>query len=93
MAAVGSGVRDADVGQRVRKAVAQVLGVEEAEVGNDMDLQRDLGADSLDLVELAMELEQVFALPAMSDEQVQGIRTVQQAIDQVVASIGSGAAK
>ncbi|MDD2774670.1 MAG: acyl carrier protein [Gallionella sp.] len=70
--------------QRVKKIVAEQLGVDEAEVKLDSSFVNDLGADSLDTVELVMALEEAFECE-IPDEDAEKITTVQQAIDYVVA--------
>ena len=67
---------------RVKKIVAEQLGVNEAEVKNDSSFVDDLGADSLDTVELVMALEEEFGCE-IPDEEAEKITTVQQAIDYV----------
>jgi len=68
--------------ERVKKIVAEQLGVNEEEVTNEASFIDDLGADSLDTVELVMALEEEFDCE-IPDEQAEGITTVQQAIDYV----------
>lgn len=70
--------------QRVTKIVAEQLGVDEAEVKLVSSFVNDLGADSLDTVELVMALEEEFGCE-IPDEDAEKITTVQQAIDYVVA--------
>jgi acyl carrier protein len=67
---------------RVRKIVAEQLGVNEADIKNESGFVDDLGADSLDTVELVMALEDEFECE-IPDEDAEKIRTVQQAIDYV----------
>lgn len=69
-----------NIEQRVKKIVAEQLGVNEAEVKNESSFQDDLGADSLDIVELVMALEEAFECE-IPDEEAEKITTVQQAID------------
>jgi acyl carrier protein len=71
-----------NVEQRVRKIVAEQLGVNEAEIKNDSSFVEDLGADSLDTVELVMALEEEF-VKEIPDEEAEKITTVQQAIDYI----------
>ena len=71
---------------RVKKIVAEQLGVAEADVKNDSSFTEDLGADSLDNVELVMALEEEFECE-IPDEDAEKITTVQQAIDYVNAHI------
>lgn len=70
--------------QRVRKIIAEQLGVNETEIKNESSFVDDLGADSLDTVELVMALEEEFETE-IPDEEAEKITTVQQAIDFVQA--------
>jgi acyl carrier protein len=70
--------------QRVKKIVAEQLGVNEAEVKNESSFVNDLGADSLDTVELVMALEEEFECD-IPDEDAEKITSVQEAIDYVLA--------
>jgi len=71
--------------ERIKKIVIEQLGVEEAEVVPTANFVDDLGADSLDLVELIMALEEEFSKPdhkmEIPDEDAEKIATVQDAID------------
>jgi acyl carrier protein len=73
--------------ERVRKIVAEQLGVGESDVLPSASFVDDLGADSLDLVELVMSLEEEFSTPdrkvEIPDEDAEKILTVQNAIDYV----------
>src|SRR5699024_5075359 len=71
--------------QRVKKIVAEQLGVSEAEIKNESSLLDDLGADSLDMVELVMALEDEFETE-IPDEEAEKITTVQQAVDYINAN-------
>ena len=71
---------------RVKKIVAEQLGVEEANVKTESSFVDDLGADSLDNVELVMALEEEFECE-IPDEEAEKITTVQQAIDYVKAHV------
>jgi len=73
-----------DIEQRVKKIVAEQLGVNEADIKNESSFVDDLGADSLDTVELVMALEDEFETE-IPDEEAEKITTVQQAIDYVKA--------
>ncbi len=75
-----------NIEQRVKKIVAEQLGVNEADVKNESSFVNDLGADSLDTVELVMALEEEFECE-IPDEDAEKITTVQQAIDYVKAHV------
>ncbi len=66
--------------ERVKKIVVEQLGVKEEEVTREASFVDDLGADSLDTVELVMALEEEFECE-IPDEEAEKITTVQQAID------------
>jgi acyl carrier protein len=68
-----------EIESRVKKIIVEKLGVDETEVTNDASFTNDLGADSLDTVELIMEFEKEFNL-SIPDEQAETITTVGQAI-------------
>ncbi|MFD1259993.1 MULTISPECIES: acyl carrier protein [Entomomonas] len=72
--------------ERVKKIVAEQLDVKEEEVTNNASFIEDLGADSLDNVELVMALEEEFELE-IPDEQAEKITTVQDAVDYISANI------
>ncbi len=70
--------------ERVKKIVAEQLGVSEDEVTPDASFIDDLGADSLDAVELVMALEEEFECE-IPDEEAENITTLQQAVDYINA--------
>ncbi len=72
---------------RVRKIVVEQLGVKDDEIANDSSFVDDLGADSLDTVELVMALEEEFETE-IPDEDAEKITTIQQAIDYITAHVG-----
>ncbi|MDG1731584.1 MAG: acyl carrier protein [Thalassotalea sp.] len=71
--------------ERVRKIIVEKLGVKEEEAKNEASFVDDLGADSLDTVELVMALEEEFDTE-IPDEEAEKITTVQSAIDYVTAN-------
>ena len=77
----------ATIFERVKKIVVEQLGVEEQEVVPSANLVDDLGADSLDLVELIMSLEEEFSNPSQKieipDEDAEKLATVQDTIDYI----------
>ncbi len=71
-----------NIEQRVKKIVAEQLGVNEGDIKNESSFVDDLGADSLDTVELVMALEEEFECE-IPDEEAEKITNVQQAIDYI----------
>lgn len=67
---------------KIKKVIAEKLGVEIEEVVPDAVFVDDLGADSLDLVELIMSMEEEFDIE-ISDEDAEGLETVKDAIDYI----------
>jgi len=72
--------------ERVKKIVVQQLGVKDEEISIESSFVDDLGADSLDTVELVMALEEEFGCE-IPDEEAEKITTVQQAITYVEAHL------
>jgi len=74
----------ASVEERVKQIIVEQLGVDEGEVTANASFVDDLGADSLDTVELVMAFEEAFTIE-IPDEQAEKIRTVKDAIDYINA--------
>jgi acyl carrier protein len=72
----------ASIAERVKQIVAEQLGVDDEQVTDEASFMEDLGADSLDTVELVMALEEEFDVE-ISDEDAEKIQTVQDAVDYV----------
>jgi len=71
-----------EISEKVKQIISEQLGVDEAEVTPSASFTDDLGADSLDQVELVMALEEAFDLE-ISDEDAEKIRSVQDAIEYI----------
>ena len=76
-----------DISSRVKAIIIDKLGVDENEVTAEASFTNDLGADSLDTVELIMEFEKEFDI-SIPDEQAENIQTVGQAVEYVVSQKG-----
>jgi acyl carrier protein len=77
------------VEEKVKSIVVNQLGVNEEEVNNEASFVEDLGADSLDIVELVMALEEEFGIE-IPDEEAEKIRTVGEAIAFIEANSQAG---
>ena len=75
-----------DIATRVKAIIVDKLGVDENEITNESSFTNDLGADSLDTVELIMEFEKEFNI-AIPDDQAEKIATVGQAVDYIQANV------
>ncbi|HEV3480062.1 MAG TPA: acyl carrier protein [Gaiellaceae bacterium] len=73
-----------EVFERIKEVLAERLSVEEADITEEANFQEDLDADSLDLVEMIMELEDQFGIK-IPDEDAQKIQTVGQAVEYVTS--------
>lgn len=90
---IGGGIRpkngdvmsQADIAQKVQDIIAQNLDVDKSAVVSSASFINDLNADSLDIVELVMGIEKEFDLE-IPDDEAEKIRTVQDAIDYIVAN-------
>lgn len=75
-----------DTFEKVKKIAAEQLGVEESEVKPEANFVNDLGADSLDTVELVMALEEEFGIE-IPDDAAEKIETVQAAVDYIDSKV------
>ncbi len=75
-----------NIAEKVKQIIVDKLGVDESEVTNEANFTNELGADSLDTVELIMEFEKEFDI-SIPDEQAENIATVGQAIEYIEANI------
>ena len=73
---------DSVVNDRVKKVVCEQLGVDDNEVTAEASFVNDLGADSLDVVELVMAFEEEFSID-IPDDDVQNLKTVNDAVDYI----------
>jgi acyl carrier protein len=78
----------ASIAERVKKIIVDKLGVDESDVTPEASFIQDLGADSLDTVELIMEFEREFDV-SIPDEQAEKIQTVGQAIEYLEKQLAS----
>ena len=79
-------IRDrSEIASRVKAIIVDKLGVEESEVTTEASFTNDLGADSLDTVELIMEFEKEFGI-SIPDDQAEKIQTVGDAISYIEAN-------
>ena len=74
-----------EIASRVKAIIVDKLGVEESEVTTEASFTNDLGADSLDTVELIMEFEKEFGI-SIPDDQAEKIRTVGDAVSYIEAN-------
>jgi len=79
----------ASTDEKVKQIIVEQLGVDEGEVTASASFQDDLGADSLDIVELVMAFEEAFEIE-IPDEDAEKIKTVKDAIDYVNAHAKGG---
>src|ERR1700758_1418140 len=79
---MAAGEKQKEITEKVKQIISEQLGVEEAEVTPSASFVDDLGADSLDTVELVMALEENFDIE-IPDDAAEKIRTVQDAIDYI----------
>jgi len=81
---ISGGLMSAEIEAKIIKIVGDQLNVDEGEINPDSSFVDDLGADSLDTVELVMAFEEEFGVE-IPDEDAEGIQSVQNAIDYIAA--------
>ena len=77
---------DAQIEERVKAIIVEKLGVEASEVTMEASFAADLGADSLDTVDLIMEFEEEFGI-SIPDDQAEKIQTVGQAVEMISQAV------
>ena len=77
-----------EIFEKVREIIAEKLGIEADDIELSSDLTEDLGADSLDLVDLVMAFEDEFGIK-VEDEQVENIKTVENVVSYVAKVLGA----
>lgn len=75
-----------EIESKIFKIIADQMGIEKSDLSYETKFI-DLGSDSLDMIELAMEAEEVFELDEIPDEEIENIKTVGEAIDYIVCQI------
>ncbi len=81
-----SSMTEQEIFDKVKKVTVEELGVKEEEVVPTASFQEDLGADSLDVVELVMALEEEFGID-IPDDDVNNLKTVQSAVDYIKSKL------
>ena len=76
-----------DIFQTMRDLVAEQFGMEPDEVTMETDFEYDLGADSVDLVELVMAMEEEFELGMAQEDEVKALKTVGDAVNYVASKL------
>jgi acyl carrier protein len=79
-----------EIAERVKELIADKLSVEKSEVTSEANFTNDLGADSLDTVELIMDFEKEFNMKPIADDRAQSIQTVGDAIAYIEAHANEG---
>lgn len=74
--------------ETVRELLAHQLEIDPAQIGPQTDILEDLGADSLDIVELVMAIEEEYDI-VITDERAANVRTVEQLVDMLESILGS----
>ena len=78
-----------NVFERIRDIVSDQFDLDRENITEETDFLEELDADSLDVVELAMSIEESFGIPQMAEDDIRGIRTVGDLTDYVVKALGA----
>ncbi len=73
------------IGEKIKELIAKQLGIEASEISDQADLVNDLGADSLDIIQMLISLEREFSI-VFNDEQIKKIKTIGDVIEFVKPS-------
>ena len=76
-----------EIFQTMRELVAEQFAMEPAEVSKETAFEEDLGADSVDLVELVMAMEEEFEVGEIQEEELGGLKTVGDAVNYIAAKV------
>ena len=76
-----------EIFQTMRELVAEQFAMEPAEVSMETAFEEDLGADSVDLVELVMAMEEEFEVGEIQEEELSGLKTVGDAVNYIAAKV------
>jgi acyl carrier protein len=85
---VDTNIKASTTADRIKRVISEQLGIAQADVKPEQTFVDDLGADSLDEVELVMAIEDEFEIE-IPDDEAGGITTVQQAIDYITAKVSA----
>ena len=74
--------------EKIRAIISEQFDVDEDKITEDTNFLSDLDADSLDVVELAMSMEEVFGIPEISEDEIKGVQTVGDLVAYVTSVLG-----
>ena len=76
-----------DIFERMQRIISEQFSVEEDEITMDTSFEEDLGADSVDLVELVMAMEEEFEVGEIEEEELSSLKTVGDAVNYIAAKV------